>query len=483
MIRDKESRDDFEQGLDGRHRRRVPSGIMADPSILFEETSEEAGPFPAGVVRWLDGEGREVAQADLGRSTDDGVVLEVLHAGLETDFAALAEELRQDGQQVAWILAETRAVARGKNPERIGRAIRELHPGLAREHAEVLLQVVEGAATQMVELGALHVGLVTLADSLLLGAPFGSVIEKIAAILDEFVDSKAALELVEGALALEPDQAGLALVRSLILIGLGEPGEAARSIEVVAQGDPDSARDVLQHLAFLYPGKYEFWCKQDIRAQLALTAEPNEDLELVRGPDDLRWLIQATASRIALLRDEVISLLGGAEPDWLVPVPGRLLPDGPLELSDREQPDMDDSLVSLNKQIRVEWERLCWACWIAGLDDLGLPDDDCDVRDIRRLTTVLLRWNALLVDLAEQVQVEPNDEMGRRLWEEGRWAGGLVRKIGARVAQLMLLVNAELLQSILWLSGEDPSPFINDDEDDDEDEDGWLVTEGDWEEQ
>jgi hypothetical protein len=376
--------------------RRVLGGKAADGSQGPDDESpyadprirEERGAFHreqrVGPWTFLDAGGAIVRAVDYGPAHDEAgeasaVFLDGGPAGGDDDFLALAATLRAAGRVREAVCAVARAAGRSGSTE-----------ALVALLAEVTVPVTPETGARLV--AGLAEGQVTVArvlDALLGGADPASVLRTLASIVKGA--SRASHDFIQAAILLAPERPMAYMTRALILLELGDDAGARADAERVEPESSEAASFLRAYVRVLFP-ELTFWPRREI------PHSPLEDMpEAPAQPlPAVRRAIQLYATRIGLIRAALAALCSGSRsPAWLPPDLGRLLPDGPLPLAARTAQIVDETdegtettevkidetlrldglgVPALMRLCRVQWAGLCWLCWSAGLDEVGLPD-------------------------------------------------------------------------------------------------------------
>ena len=347
------------------------SSPFSDARIVSERGTWERGQR-VGTWELCDARGEVVARAVYG-GAPARARLDAFTNSTSLDFAGLCARHERDGRTVEALLCAARVLAKTRDPApfqallaRVARPLRE-----------------EMALTLAMELDA---PLPALGRALVDGAHPGVVLNKIAVGLDQTAQSRAALDFTNAALLLSPERTDFLSTRALILMSLGLRAQAELDANELAAESPDQAEFLLSYLRGLFPE----W-------RFVPASEPPETTfdEVPEAPertlDDVRALVQKYATRLQGLRARMLERITERNPA-LPPDLSLLLPDGPVPLEagettledddgdvqsvefDEQLSDDDHELPALLVTARGDWTALCWLCWAAGLDAVGLPD-------------------------------------------------------------------------------------------------------------
>jgi antitoxin component YwqK of YwqJK toxin-antitoxin module len=346
---------------------------------------EERGSYEHGqpVGRWTfhDADGAELRVVDRGRAWTDGeqTSSEVFSpAGREPSaWRELARRLRDDGRVREAIVAAARATARDRDAAALRGFLEPMVFTLRPDAGRALLDAaVEQSA------------MAPVFDAMLAGAELAAGLKLLSSSTRG--SDRAALDLVDAALILAPDELMFHATRALVRLELGDREGARADAVKVAEVSPDTAAFLSTYIRLLFP-VFDFWPSREIPfAEMeGLPEQPEQSLEHVRR------VIQVYVTRLARLRGALLARVDGA-PAWLPPDLSALLPDGPLDLrrhtvtivdqtdegTEESQVEIDETLTleqasvpALMREARSAWAALTWLCWTAGLDEVGLPTE------------------------------------------------------------------------------------------------------------
>ncbi len=226
-----------------------------------------------------------------------------------------------------------------------------------------------------------------------------------------------ALDLIDAALLLSPEETEPLATRVLLHAGRGHVAAARADVARLSASSPDQAT-FLEVLLRSYFPRFAFWPAAETLPAVG------DDIQLAvsRTPDEVVQVIQRYATRLGLLREALKQRLAEREASqgseaFMIPDLAGLLPDGPVGLSrwsfemsaeeyegtDGEQPGqggaesprdeeqlpavlqievdetlgvdpMPDAIVRILRQARADWSGLVWLCWAVGLDAPALPE-------------------------------------------------------------------------------------------------------------
>jgi len=224
-------------------------------------------------------------------------------------------------------------------------------------------------------------------NQLLRGAAPGPVLRALAVRLDQEGRSRAALDFVNAAILLQPQEGRYLFTRSLVLMSLGLPAQAiedARAREVQAG---EEGRFLANYARVLFP-TFDFWPKREKPETYydGLPGKPAQQGGAVRA------VVLKYVTRLLAIREAQLGWVKpGAEVSWLLPDLSRVLPAGPVKL-DRLSIEREDEegqpfdvqidervklaglgLPDLQRLARSDWTALTWLCWACGLKEIALP--------------------------------------------------------------------------------------------------------------
>lgn len=376
--------------LDGPHRARVRPGHFTRDDIVSERGQYAAG-LPVGEWSLQDSTGELVATLDLGASSPDldaDTPAFSLHAtGKRADSASahawaeelegLARTLTADGQFALADIARLRAA--GVCRDRL-RASHVAEPPVAWSEGatEAWIQQLrqrEGATSQ--RLSELVLGLRR-------GAQRVRVLRELATLtLDR---PKVALAFAELAALLDDDDVHVVAVQALALFELGRVVEARELLCRMERTVPGSA-SAIEHSARCTFPVFDFWpdhVELDDSVAEQLPTSVGQPLEA------LRIAVAKVALRLDHLRSELRRLSCDPDDSWFPPDVSSLHRDVPVALEqyqftvnvdgetdtvlvdERLTPDTS-SVPALMRQVRIEWQALCWLCFAAGASRVELP--------------------------------------------------------------------------------------------------------------
>ena len=317
----------------------------------------------------------------------------------EGGWAALARRLSAEGEQGLALCAHLRETVAHHDVQGLRERLALLTIVLgATESARRIAQLRKSRGQRETELGA-------WVQALLEGVSPALVLGELGSRL--LAAPRAGLDFIEAASMLEPIAPALLPARAQLWFELGQPERAIEEASELAGTYPRHAAWVRETSGLLFP-RFEFWPAQAESVGNMAELEPSPDLPAQVGQSlaQIRGAIVKSALRLFRVRQALLrawgvhtcSVPGAAEPaqpPWLPPELSSLLSE-PLPTLERYEftdsaGDGDSAgdlvkvdetfepdalgLTSLMCLARVEWTCLCWLCWGAGLECVGLPDE------------------------------------------------------------------------------------------------------------
>jgi len=458
---------DGQQRPHGEYRRRFPEGAptpFADARIREERGAFDGGQ-PVGVWTYRD------AGGELLHTIDRGLAFQAASAAecpaLAEDRGATPEVWLRRAQ--AWrdegrVREALCAAARARDPAALLAALRgaavPLAPAVAAEQGEQLIRSPGVTLAQAVE--ALSGGTDPVA-----------ALRALAGVLPGA--SRAALDFVEAALLLAPDDPGAHLTRALVRFQHGDVDGMAADLAVVERGAPEAAATLRATMAatfrpFTFAPDGESLTPDPTLAELGAG--------IIRDLDEVRRVVAVYATRLGAARAAIEAHRSEAAMSWsLPPDVGALLADGPVPLrhervvpaaaeDEGEDPapvEIDErldtaalSVPMLLAEAQADWGALCWLCWSVGLDAVELPAAIAE----RPLMAVAMKmivtrcWRA-------QDQVKTAGLLARSNGVPGfRWNGAELDTVPPHVARAIAEEYLRTRAMFLWLASPDVvSPF------------------------
>ena len=216
-----------------------------------------------------------------------------------------------------------------------------------------------------------------LLTGLRIGATAPRVLEQLALRLDRASRSRAALDLINAAILLTPEEADLWFTRAQVLMSLGLADAAEREAHALASADPERS-ELLLDLGRVLFCDFGFW-----PGQVPLEGESSG--ALARSMEEITEVLEVLATRLHRTRAELLERVkDGAK--WLPPNLESLLPEGPVKLKAHKArgktPAVDQTrglakspeVPALMRSARNDWAALTWLCWAVGLDAVKRPE-------------------------------------------------------------------------------------------------------------
>jgi hypothetical protein len=399
----------------------IPPGVFTDARAVSEEGAFDRD-LATGVWRLRDAGGAVIAERDLGLAMQEEALARspalaavdaaggpAAEARRLTELAQSLRRERRVGEAIV-AMARSTAVTGDAGP------LREL---LAQATWPRAPQAAVELATTMIERAVDR--LAPLVDALVRGGDASALLRALAAAIKS--SYRAALQIVDAALLLDPARTGCYVTRALINVHLGAPALAARDVQRLPADWGEQRTQLEGYVRAIFPA-FDFW-----PARVAVGTIFEEYPDTPAQPlESVRAAVQKYATRLTQLRRTLSQRLREAGVDgtaaddasWLPPDLSALLPEGPLALeiarfeqsflpdgepaigSDlgadtaaelqvetiaiderlavggsepSEGSELDDANVpALQRLARCDWAALCWLCWSCGLDRVALPE-------------------------------------------------------------------------------------------------------------
>jgi hypothetical protein len=346
---------------------------------LIEDATYELGYFDEdlAVESWslvLEG-GKSLWSGDLGLRQDDEslmgspVLEDVRHEAAH--WQALAEDAFQARRMGEGLLALARAAAASRSIEALAKELQARCLPRPEEAARALAQAVAPSEGFRVAYAV---------NGLLRGAWPSRVLQAVAIWLDQEQYSRAALDFVNAAILLAPQDLELLFTRGLVLMSLGLEAHARQDANALAAAEPEQAEFLLHYLDALFP-TFDFWPEKE-KPSTTYDGLPEKPM---RSAAEVKKLVQKYAQRVQVLREELLTRVK-PEAHWLPPDMTGLLKgakvslekstftEGEGEITVDERLDVDGwDVPSLMRAARAEWACLTWLCWAAGQTRLSMP--------------------------------------------------------------------------------------------------------------
>lgn len=354
---------------------RVPPNVLTDPRVIVVRGEVVNRDFQ-GTVK-LCGEANVVLrELELGPEPDEARIESVLVDETRTpsEWKKRAEALSREGHLAEALLALVRAVGSGEPDESL-RGFLEQHTLRRTElwghqRADSAASVV----SNMHRFGAQPSRKASyLVDEIRQGAFVPSILKELAIDQDQYASSRAAADIIRCAKALDRTNPWLyAYTQALIEVSLGHPEAALTAADELRVKSSEQASFLTAYVGALFPD-FDYWPARDgvTALKLAVEAKPS-----VRTLADFRDAIVKAALRVRALRDVLVGL-ADSEARWLPPTLEALIAKSKATLAAGEEIALEEwqtrSIPQLLRKLRSEWARLCWLCWLAGLDAVSVP--------------------------------------------------------------------------------------------------------------
>ncbi len=466
------SPEELEGPPEGATDHKVKRGLYQNAKVSTVRALERDDGGFVGVVHLLDASGGLVARVDLGPDVDPAALGEALADETKDANAWLRihQQLATDGHTLPATVALFRAVGNGASGELLKKWLGEHTLQLAGEHAGARAREALEALSARAGEGATSTDKAALLfEAMRQGADAYALVKELALDQEQDALPRAAVDFIRALKVLAPERKGeFAFAHALIEISLGRPDGIRLALDELKLADSKQYERLSKLNATLYP-TWDFWAGTDGLTKLSFAdvkAQPP-----VRDALAFRLAIQKAATRVRQLRD-LLKAQGPRTNPWLPPELGELLPKGPLPLKGDDALVLDEwqqrSLPTLLKRLRGEWAGLCWLCWLAGLDKLGLPKPDGTPRSSTALRyalgvrTLVLDTNLTGEDIGEHLE-------GARLAHakkiaDVKWMDLLPGSMDRNTAELALAELKVAMLPVLWADEiERPSPWTAED--------------------
>ncbi|HET9932189.1 MAG TPA: hypothetical protein VFQ35_15910 [Polyangiaceae bacterium] len=439
---------------------------FANPEIVEECAMFEAGE-PVGVTDYFSAAG-SVRRSNRGAAFEPADLASPVFGAAELTAAAwseLCDELTRDGRVRLAFCAAARAAARGRSKTPLANWLEEnvveLRGDVANELAEALSRGESSDVSRVL-------------SAVLLGAEPSLSLCTLAKCLPG--TGQVALDFVEAAILLAPDNDAAYGMRAMTRLELGLVDQALADAERAAKFSPALTTFVREYARLLFP-TWRFFPREtgiDSPALEGLSEAPRQPLESVRRT------ITLYATRLQRLRAAAKARLAEGEPDWLPPELTSLMPTGPLELTratativdqtedgeeasevivDETLPIEGASLQTLQLLARADWAALTWLCWVSGLDHVAMPDTFSPRANFAAAASQAIVRAGRIADvvatggLRARMQGAPSFE----------WEGFDVDGLPASFARIAMTELVQVRAMFLWLCfAENVSPFQGD---------------------
>ena len=421
-------------------------GPFADARITQERGDFREG-RRSGAWTLFDAAGVTLRKFDFGDTHSlEGDPLPAYSNDCKVDYAALAKKLESEGKLIEALITWARVAGLQRDTAGFNTLLARIARPVREDVALTLAMEVDRPTNW-------------LGYDLVEGAHAAIVLNKLAIALDQVFQSRAALDFTNAAILLAPDRSEFLFTRALILMSLGLQSQAERDANELAAEAPDRAEFLLVYSRGLFPS-YTFG---------PATEKPETSFEDVpekpeRSLDELKALVRKYATRIQLIREQLLTKVTAINPA-LPPDLSKLLPDGPAELEAGEHAWTDDEgeaqtvdfdevpevdgadLPSLLRLARADWSALCWLCWATGLSEVATPEKSAPHADFGKAA-----------GMAQQRLWRSRDQRafnGRNAQQHGvasfEWEGTDMAEIAPTVAGIAEQQYAEMQALFYWL--------------------------------
>ncbi|GEM_PF-4058916 len=369
------------------------------------------------------------------------------------EWLRMADDLAQVGKVGAAIVAAVRGAGAGGSPEPL-RALLTKHATeletWKREDRNRQTQVVVDAVKRLGPDPAAVAW--ALVDGVLGGGDVGYHLCALAQTLDEYQAGAAALDVIRGAIALDPDRGWYQDTHALILVSLARWAEAGEAVDKLAAYDAGRSGWLRSYLGALTTA-FNFWPANDPATELRLGGYLPSP---VRTPKEAADAIRVAAGRVETVRTALVAQVG--EVSWL--------PDGGLveDADPGEDPVAVDpangSVPNLLLLLRQEWCRLTWLCYAAGVDEIAVPEaDELAGRPLELVAALLAVRGLALRDIADLGTPNADDLAGRQM-AKSTWGGTPILELAPQLARIAIKEQLAALAAVRWMFKADASwPF------------------------
>ncbi len=225
------------------------------------------------------------------------------------EWLRLAGRLADRGSVGAAIVAAARAAGTGGSSDPVRSLIGAHAATLDEQERKERTWYVRERAEKLKKANADPDRIVALLTQALLdGGDPSYLLRAVAQTLDQVYSSRAALEVVRGAMALDPDRAWYEDTHALVLISLARWSEAAAAVERLATVDSGQAAWIHAYLGALTQ-PFDFWPADDPAAEVT---PADNDPPPARTRDEIAAAIRTAAGRVATVRTAIADLVGQA---------------------------------------------------------------------------------------------------------------------------------------------------------------------------
>ena len=432
------------------------SSPFADPRIRAESGRFEAG-RRVGTWELLDEAGRTLAKVDYGPR--DGLAL--------GELEAWSNEARADWEERGLALVKAGAIpAALVTLARACALARSTRPYVSAAPGRTMV-LSAGAAEGLAEETASE--LPELAAALVSGASVAPVLRKLAIVLDQASQSRAALDFVNAALLFSPASTDFLFTRALVLVSLGLKEQAEKDAGELAAASPEQAEFLLDYLRFLFP-TYDFWPAHE-KPHTTYDGLPEAP---VKSLEEVQAMVRKYATRLTLVRRHLLGMVTD-RCRWLVPDVSSFIPQGlvPLEAGELELPGDEPKTVSFDETLqteemdlpaavrsaRADWNALTWLVWSAGETELKMPSAMKPPADFAQAAGMSAQrlWRSRDQRVFEGRNAKAHDV------PSFEWEGADIGELHPNLASIAEQQYAEMQALFYWLSRDDVrSPWQED---------------------
>jgi hypothetical protein len=229
----------------------------------------------------------------------------------------------------------------------------------------------------------------SLLDAMLGGGDAARLLRALASALPPFC--RASLDYLDAALLLAPERPLTLVTRALVRLEHGDRDGALADATLLEAESPAAADLVREECRVAFPT----FLFQPREHPVEQPPEELPGIPLDQPLPAVRHTVMLYATRLSMIRAEIARRMG-AEPEWLPPDLGALLPDGPVELRrhtvvirDEDDGGVEESEVEIDETLslnerstrelltvaRADHAALTWLCWAVGLTEVALPQE------------------------------------------------------------------------------------------------------------
>ncbi len=375
---------------------------------------------------------------------DDMVPLVADRSRQHAQWQRAADDLANDGKAGAAIMAAVRAAGAGGSPDTlrglISKHATEIETWKREDFNRQSALVVDAVKRLGPDCAAVAWALM---DGLLAGGDPGYHFWVLAQTLDQFQARTAALDVIRGAIALDPDRGWYQDTHALVLMSLGRWDEAGQAVDRLAAYDVGKAAWLRTYLGALTT-RFDFWPAVDPATELHLGGYIPRP---ARTPAEAADAIRTAAGRVDAVREALVQQVG--EVSWL--------PDSGLVAGAEVGSDpidwglADASLPNLLLLLRREWSRLTWLCYAAGLDEITLPEEgELTGRPLELVGALLTVRGLALRDIAGLGTPNADDLAGRQM-AKSTWGGTPILELAPHLARIAIAEQLAALAAVRWM--------------------------------